>query len=93
MIKSVKEKPKLKLKGAETRHLVPFVVELAAEMFEAKKNQHTQTILTMMTHLVTFYRCMGVTPLNAQMAALQQGSAFWRMNLFHRKLSLMYSGQ
>ena len=36
MIKKQKKSPKFKAKGAETRHLVPFVVEVAKKMYELK---------------------------------------------------------
>ena len=69
MIRRDGEKPKLRLKGAETRHLVPFGVELAKEMHEAKPSEHSKLVLSLMRHLMTFYYCMGATDFNADLAS------------------------
>ena len=58
MIKVCGKKPKLRTKGAETRHLVPFGVRLAEEMHTDDPSPKNLIILKMMRHLLTFYMSM-----------------------------------
>ena len=66
----MEKKPKFRAKGAETRHLVPFGVELASELFEAAPdNVKYKTIAAMMGHLLAFYQTMGNSPFDSKLAA------------------------
>jgi len=70
MIKRDGKKPKLRLKGAETRHLVPFCVELAEECYKVTKTPYWFQILQLSRNLLTFYMCLGVSPYDAETAAV-----------------------
>ena len=60
--KAATHSPRLKAKGAETRHFVPFGLEVAASMHANFNNSHTITILQCLSSLMDFYMCLGVSP-------------------------------
>lgn len=64
MIKRQKKSPKLKAKGAETRHLVPFGVLLASEMHEVLKSTHSGSVLKVATLLFDLYCLFSERPPN-----------------------------
>lgn len=55
MIKKQKKAPKLKAKGAETKYLVPFCLDLAWEMYENTKTEHAHMVFIMTQALMDFY--------------------------------------
>ena len=62
MVKRYKKSPKLRAKGAETRHLVPYALHLAEELNNEVKSVKTQTILIAASNMFSFYCCMGMMP-------------------------------
>ncbi len=62
MIKQKGKAPKLRAKGAETRHLVPFGLEIATALHAAEESAHTLTVLKCISALFDFYMCLGVSP-------------------------------
>ena len=56
----------LKAKGAETRHLVPFGVVLARDMYDRSKSAHAKTTLVCVSRLLDFYMLMGMDSYNAE---------------------------
>ena len=69
MVKKEKKPPKLKAKGAETRHLVPFGLQLATEMYAKNPTLHYKTILQAMAHMMDFYMAMSLPVFDADLAA------------------------
>eukprot|EP00974_Lingulodinium_polyedra_P015227 1474380-Lingulodinium_polyedra.AAC.1 len=69
MVRPAGKKPKLRAKGAETRHLVPFGVALAQEMHSRSPNRHTTTVLACCSNLLDFYMLMSMDDFNAEAAA------------------------
>ena len=69
MVKAEKKCPKLKTKGAETRHLVPLGLQLAQEMCEKKATTHNQTLLQAMSHMMDFYMAMSLDTFDPELAA------------------------
>jgi hypothetical protein len=67
-IKRDGDKPKLRLKAAETRHLVPFAVELAVELHKAEKSEFSLIVLKRLRVLLAFYMCLGVAPFDYDQA-------------------------
>eukprot|EP00969_Alexandrium_andersonii_P270908 11974249-Alexandrium_andersonii.AAC.1 len=55
MLKEDKKGPRLKAKAAETRHLVPFGVELGQEHHKQKYDLHSKTVYQMVSALMDFY--------------------------------------
>ena len=80
MIKRQKKAPKLKAKGAETRHLVPFGVLLAIEMQKVRKDTHANIVLKVAEGLFGLYELFSVRPVPHQ--AIADGC---------RRLCLLYS--
>ena len=68
MIKADKKPPKLKPKGAETRCLVPFALELAQQLRNLIGDIRTLTILKCFSALLDFYMVMSSTPFVQQHA-------------------------
>ena len=60
--KAASHSPRLKAKGAETQHFVPFALEIAASMHANFNNSHTITVLRCLSALMDFYMCLGVSP-------------------------------
>ena len=58
MIKRDQKAPKLKAKGAETRHLLPFGLQLARELYDRHKTRHCKTVLQAVSHMMDFYMNM-----------------------------------
>ena len=58
MIKQPTKSPKLKLKGAETRGLIPFGMELATELHTAINTGHTAAVKNLFTTLLDVYMLM-----------------------------------
>ena len=68
MLKGNKTAPKLKVKGAECRHLVAFGFQLAQEMHEKLQTPHTNTVLQCMVHLYDFYMLISGGNFDAKLA-------------------------
>lgn len=68
MIKAKSKPPKLRAKGAETRHLVPFGLEVATALHAAHQTTHSFTMLQCVSALMDFYMCMGTRPFPAEHA-------------------------
>ena len=64
MIKQKKKAPKLRAKGAETRHLVPFGVVLAADLHQTVGTTRSETILKVATLLFDLYCLFSVRPVD-----------------------------
>ena len=64
MIKQRGKSPKLRAKGAETRHLVPFGVLLASEMHDILGTTRSETILKVATSLFDLYCLFGAEPVD-----------------------------
>ena len=58
MIKRKKDRPKLRCKGAQTRHMVPFGVQVAQELHEAHGTHHSAMVLELAQVLHNIYQCM-----------------------------------
>ena len=69
MIKAEKKSPKLKLKGAETRGMVPFGTELATEMHAALNTLHSETVRLAFSSLFDIYLLMSAEVYDAAAAA------------------------
>ena len=65
MIKQQNKQQKFQARGAETRHLVPFVLEIAQAMQAADDNLHTMTVLQCISALMDYYMTFGVVPFPA----------------------------
>ena len=64
-----KKTPKLRAKGAETRNLVPWGVELAEALHERYANDHTNAVLGVANNLLDFYVVMHMAKYDAERAA------------------------
>ena len=64
MIKTRGKSPKLRAKGAETRHLVPFGVLLAADLHQTLGTTRTETILKVASLLFDLYCLFAVRPVD-----------------------------
>ena len=62
MIKAEKKAPKLRAKGAETRHLVPFGAILAKDLHAAVGSAHSQAIQNILLLLLDIYMHMSLRP-------------------------------
>ena len=71
--------PKLRAKGGETRHLVPFAFKLATEFDSHYNTVFSNTVASMLSYLLGFYLCMDKVPYDAGLA-----------NTLCRKLCLLY---
>ena len=71
MVVQSKNGPRLRAKGAETRHLIGFGFELATKMYESsgKSNLRYGQLVALMDNLVSFYSTFGKTPYNVELAA------------------------
>ena len=70
MVKRSGKAPRLRAKAAETRHLVPFGVELAAEMAAAQPDSAVYKAMSdMFVHLLAFYNTFGKQPFDKALAA------------------------
>ncbi len=69
MIKQDQKMPKLRAKGAETRHVVPFGCLLAQKLHEADPTNHNLTVKNLMDQLCNFYCLMGHDDFDAKAAA------------------------
>ena len=69
MLRKDGKSPKLKAKGAETRHLVPFALEVATEMHQKSQSVHSKTVVRCTVSLVELYLHMGMEPYRPQAAA------------------------
>ena len=69
MIKGQKKAPKLRAKGAETRHLVPFAVLLAEEMAQVRGDTHGITVLRIASNLFDVYNIFSCEPFDAKECA------------------------
>ena len=68
MIKRDGKAPKLRSKGAESRHIVPFALEIATAMHANGPNDHTLTVLRLVSALMDFYMTLGVRPYPVELA-------------------------
>ena len=64
MIKTKGKAPKLRAKGAETRHLVPFGVLLAADLHKTLGTTRSETILKVASLLLDLYCLFSERPVN-----------------------------
>ena len=62
MLKREGKAPKLRAKGSETRHLVPFGVEVAAAMHAFLKDDHSLTAWKCLSALLDLMMCFGAKP-------------------------------
>ena len=71
MIKQPGKSPRFRGKGAETRHLVPFAVELTTAMAKAAggTSVYYNQMNDMCKHLLSFYWTFGIQPYDAKSAA------------------------
>ena len=58
MLRQDGKPPKLRAKGAETRHLVPFGLESAQAMYSNSPTPHNLTVLQCISYLMDFYMLM-----------------------------------
>ena len=58
MIKRDGKGPKLRAKGAETRYLVPFALELAMSMHSVLMNEHSEALVKCFSSLMDIYSHM-----------------------------------
>ena len=65
-------KAKTPLKGAETRHLVPYGVELAEEMHATTASRRTAHLVMMMRSLLGFYANMASDDFSVELAATSE---------------------
>ena len=68
MIKRDGKSPKLRAKGAETRHLVPFALEVTAAMHAKLGTTHSLTVYKCVSALMDYYMTFGVHPFPAAAA-------------------------
>ncbi len=68
MVKRDAKPPKLRAKGAETRHVAPFALEIATAMYAANQNKHTENMLKCASGLMDFYMIMGMRPYPVEQA-------------------------
>ena len=80
MIKQADKRPKLRAKGAETRHLLPFALEVAAAMYANDSSTHFLTMYKCVTALMDYYMTFGVVPfpVAAAKAATQNFCSLYR---------------
>ena len=62
MIKGDKKPPKMRTKGAETRSLVPFTLELSLQMHQAADTPHSLTVVQCCSGLMDFYQTLMLEP-------------------------------
>ena len=55
MIKQDKRGPKLRAKGAETRYIVPFALEMALQLHALLNNEHSEAIVKCFSALMYIY--------------------------------------
>ena len=67
MLRQDKKGPKLRAKGADTRHLVPFAAALASELNDALATQHTRAVLGVVSLLLDIYMLFSLKPFNANL--------------------------
>ena len=82
MIKKEKKPPKMRTKGAETRSLVPFAVELALKLDDAAQTSHSKTVAQCCSALLDFYQTLMVEPFDPQLLS----NASRRVCLFYGAL-------
>jgi hypothetical protein len=75
MIKQPSKRPRLRAKGAETRHLLPFALMLAREH---TSSSHDRCRMNMVDSLFSFYRQLGGETFSAD-AAKEHGLCFLRL--------------
>lgn len=83
MIKQQKKSPKLRAKGAETRHLVPFGVLLAEEMAKIRSDVPGTTMLKIASGLFDLYSLFASEPFDAKACA----DACRRVCLLYRSMN------
>lgn len=83
MVKADKKPPKLRTKAAETRHIMPFAVEIAQELHAADPSVHNATILQMVSGLFDLYMMMGLEVWPAELAS----STSRKVGLLYKALS------
>ena len=62
MIKRDGKPPKFRAKGGETRHCVPYALEIGVAMHAANPNEHTARVLECIDGLMEFYMLLVVRP-------------------------------
>ncbi len=62
MVNKYKKHAKLRAKGAESRHVVPFAVEIATAMCALKSDKHWKIVLDCVSALLEFYLLLAVRP-------------------------------
>ena len=68
MVRRVGKAPKLRAKGAETRHVVSFGVEVARAMHAHACDQYSAQVLRRVEGLLEFYLTFGVEPYPTEVA-------------------------
>lgn len=68
MVRRDGSKARLRAKAAETRHLLPFGVDLAQKMVDADPSRHNSTVFNMVKYLYSFYMSFGSVPFNVEYA-------------------------
>ena len=61
--------PKLRAKGGETRHVVPFVLILAKQLHAKQQTEHSHTVLKLMSLLMDLYMMFSHEPWDPDAAA------------------------
>ena len=83
MVRSEGKSPKLKAKGAETRHVVPFALEIATALHAQYGNKHSENVLRCVSGLMDLYMTFGIRPfptINAQKATQTVATAYVELN-------------
>ena len=62
MLKKDGKAPKLRARGAETRYVVPFALEIAVAVHAEIQSEHTHNVLMCVSALMDFYMTFGVRP-------------------------------
>ena len=69
MIRLEQKPPKLRAKGALTRHLVPCCLELAMDFHKQQRSAHNLTVRGLFEQLIDFYMTMSVEPFDSAACA------------------------
>lgn len=69
MIKITGSPPRFRAKAADTRHLIPFIFDLALEMYEADKSIHNKIVMECVKNLFGVYSCFGAAKFDADLCS------------------------
>ena len=62
MVRRDGKAPRLRAKGAETKHIVPFALEIATAQYAANEDDHAMNVLQCVSGLLDFYMASGLRP-------------------------------